>query len=424
MSRYLAHNRAGVSAAGVTTAFSFLALAGCVFVYSLLLRSNAAVFEWGRHFAAQLGWSASVVSQAIPPNRVVVLLESVPTVPGKRKPVPSKMASLPVPEVPKGKPAPETATRAGPSVPVFAEKSEPARRLAAIPAVPDIPASKASPEAPTVISAKKPAKTPAKTPAKEPAKTPVTTADADGKTPVQVAPADSLRERKSGEELAALVPGPEDDIREGKAPAVTEPQAVPSDKAADEPQKPLPFNPAPERDEIARFEYQAKSGVPAAQVALAQRYHAGDGVEKSTLKALYWYHRAAGFGNVDAQFNLGLMYYLGDGVPKDLVSAYRWIALAAQRQDRRAKVVLDGLHRSLPGPVFTALVFPEPIVLGPAPARAAPMQTRAATMHPPSAPMAVTAPQTALTNAALRQNMNMVSYWKPSVFLLGNKPLP
>jgi TPR repeat protein len=129
------------------------------------------------------------------------------------------------------------------------------------------------------------------------------------------------------------------------------------------------------------------------------------------------------------------MYYLGDGVPKDLVSAYRWISLAAEQKDRRAQVVLDGLHRSLPGPVFTALVFPEPVVLGRTPTRTPPLRntpvekptedaSARTVRYAPEPAQSPAASPAASPVASLRHGMNTVSFWKPSVFLLGNKPLP
>jgi hypothetical protein len=229
-------------------------------------------------------------------------------------------------------------------------------------------------------------------------------------------PADSPQTAAPAPQTAALLPGTDPRPGPVPAPSVRKTPATPPEKFS------------PEKFSLDRLRERAQEGLPAAQLALAQRYHIGDGVAASALKALYWYHRAAGSGNVEAQFNLGLMYYLGDGVPKDLVSAYRWVSLAAEQKDRRARVVLDGLHRSLPGPVFTALVFPEPVVLGPAPTRNPPLR------HTPvekptedaSARTARSAPEPVPSPSAesLRHGMNTVSFWKPSVFLLGNKPLP
>ncbi|MEX2449472.1 MAG: hypothetical protein WD407_01300 [Rhodospirillales bacterium] len=391
MSHYLAHHRSDVPPAGVAAALSFLALAGCVFVYSLMLRSNDAVFDWGRQAAAQLGWATPSVSQAIPMNRVIVLLDrgdtsgntprAPTTAPVRIAPTmtaPAMTASAPpgVPSEPESKVPEPLATR------------EASRTIAAIPPVPALPPESSMPARPPSASAQT-----------SPA---VQTPPVSARPAEPADPADPPQAAAPAPQTAALAPGP--------APSVRELPAMP-----------------PEKFSLDRLRERAQEGLPAAQLALAQRYHIGDGVAASALKALYWYHRAAGLGSVEAQFNLGLMYYLGDGVPKDLVSAYRWISLAAEQKDRRAKVVLDGLHRSLPGPVFTALVFPEPVVLGPAPTRNPPL--RSTPIQKPTegafARTARYAPEPAQSQAeSLRHGMNTVSFWKPSVFLLGNKPLP
>ena len=58
---------------------------------------------------------------------------------------------------------------------------------------------------------------------------------------------------------------------------------------------------------------KAKEGDPTSQFQLAWLFYDGDGVEQSYTKAIEWFKKAAGQGNVDAQFNIGRMYEGGTG---------------------------------------------------------------------------------------------------------------
>jgi TPR repeat protein len=99
------------------------------------------------------------------------------------------------------------------------------------------------------------------------------------------------------------------------------------------------------------FRAAAESGSPEGQLALGVAYRNGTGVPQDHEEALRWIYKAAEGGSAKARFVLGMMYEEGDGVPKDLVAAHAWLnlaaatlppeesALAAQRRDWLADVM-------------------------------------------------------------------------------------
>lgn len=111
---------------------------------------------------------------------------------------------------------------------------------------------------------------------------------------------------------------------------------------------------------------QAASGNVGAQVSLADRYEAGDGLERDVLKACVWYIIAGAQGDLAAKdqavrlsrrlpqfqiaeirFNVGKMYMQGTGVKRDLVSAYSWFVLAQAAGDVRARDEQEKLKVSM-----------------------------------------------------------------------------
>ena len=64
---------------------------------------------------------------------------------------------------------------------------------------------------------------------------------------------------------------------------------------------------------------------------------------KDSVKAAYWWHKAANQGIVEAQFNLGTCYEKGNGVTKDLSEAVKWYKMAAKQGDRDAQKKLKKL---------------------------------------------------------------------------------
>lgn len=81
----------------------------------------------------------------------------------------------------------------------------------------------------------------------------------------------------------------------------------------------------------AQLEQAATSGQAEAQFALAERYHAGDGVLQNFRTALVWYERAAAQGHADAQNRLGQYHHAGLAGPRDAQAALRWLRAAADQ---------------------------------------------------------------------------------------------
>ncbi|MEL0106669.1 MAG: hypothetical protein VW802_06965 [Rhodospirillaceae bacterium] len=176
--------------------------------------------------------------------------------------------------------------------------------------------------------------------------------------------------------------------------------------------------PVPEEDGgdfLTQLHKKAYAGDAAAQLALAKHYHTGGGVSVSQIKAMFWYQKAALQGVAEAQLNLGMIYHAGDGVPKNPAKAYRWINMAAGQNDPRAQAVLKALHRSMPAPVFTAMVFPDSIILEPDPIIISSQTVRAQ----PASAKNITG---IITGDPV--NIQAVDFWKPDIVVLGNKPLP
>jgi TPR repeat protein len=78
---------------------------------------------------------------------------------------------------------------------------------------------------------------------------------------------------------------------------------------------------------------RAESGEAAAQYALAERYHHGDGVLQNYARAADWYERAARQGLAEAQNRLGQYYHSGLGRAIDQTEALRWLRAAAEQGD-------------------------------------------------------------------------------------------
>ena len=76
------------------------------------------------------------------------------------------------------------------------------------------------------------------------------------------------------------------------------------------------------------------------EIILAGDYFTGTGVKQDIQKAAYWYEKAAGHGNPDAQNEIGYFYQAGIGVPKDNQRALHWYQLSAASGCSQAKVNL------------------------------------------------------------------------------------
>ncbi|MGA2570975.1 MAG: tetratricopeptide repeat protein [Terracidiphilus sp.] len=76
------------------------------------------------------------------------------------------------------------------------------------------------------------------------------------------------------------------------------------------------------------------------EIKLAGDYMVGRGVVQDVKEAAYWYEKAAGAGDPDAQLETGYLYEAGVGVPRDPIRAVHWYQLAASGGLVRAKVNL------------------------------------------------------------------------------------
>ena len=91
----------------------------------------------------------------------------------------------------------------------------------------------------------------------------------------------------------------------------------------------------------------AEAGHLHAQHNLAVAYANGDGVEMDFNKALAWWTLAASSGNADSQYNLGIVYATGvHGVAKNLKMAKKWWRMAAMKGDPMAQYNLGTIYAS------------------------------------------------------------------------------
>ncbi len=87
---------------------------------------------------------------------------------------------------------------------------------------------------------------------------------------------------------------------------------------------------------VKGFKLLAEQGDPRGQYGLAIMYDLGEGVSRSSKKAMEYYTVAAEQGFADAQNNLGVMYDQGEGVEKNYKEALKWYKLAAENGNRDA----------------------------------------------------------------------------------------
>jgi uncharacterized protein len=80
------------------------------------------------------------------------------------------------------------------------------------------------------------------------------------------------------------------------------------------------------------------------QIKLAGDYLIGRGVAQDLKLAAYWYEKAAGSGNPQAEMQIGYFYDAGIGVEKDPARAAHWYQLAAAGGLAGAKVNLGVLY--------------------------------------------------------------------------------
>ncbi len=85
-----------------------------------------------------------------------------------------------------------------------------------------------------------------------------------------------------------------------------------------------------------------------AQFRIGAMYNEGKGVPKNYIEAMKWFRKAAEQGNSKGQSFLGIMYDQGKGVNKDLVQALAWYTVAsASKMDASAVELRDELEKGL-----------------------------------------------------------------------------
>jgi hypothetical protein len=84
----------------------------------------------------------------------------------------------------------------------------------------------------------------------------------------------------------------------------------------------------------------AEQGSVRDEIALAGHYFTGNGVTQDPKMAAFWYEKAAGHGNPEAQNEIGYFYQAGIGVAIDSKRAFHWYQLAAASGLTTAKVNL------------------------------------------------------------------------------------
>lgn len=88
---------------------------------------------------------------------------------------------------------------------------------------------------------------------------------------------------------------------------------------------------------IVELKVKAQGGDASAQLALANAYFNGKGIQKNEDLAFKWYLAAAEHGNADAQTQVGYMYRNGVGVEQDKDLAANWYAKGAAQGNANAR---------------------------------------------------------------------------------------
>ncbi|MDR7308528.1 tetratricopeptide repeat protein [Rhodoferax saidenbachensis] len=92
---------------------------------------------------------------------------------------------------------------------------------------------------------------------------------------------------------------------------------------------------------FACFMKAAELGTPEAQLAVAQAFTKGDGVDPDVLQAFHWCKAAAEQGLAASQHALAEMYAAGQGVSPDLDAAFFWYRRAASQRYAPAQVAME-----------------------------------------------------------------------------------
>jgi TPR repeat protein len=102
----------------------------------------------------------------------------------------------------------------------------------------------------------------------------------------------------------------------------------------------IPACAEPAEADLTSVRTLAEQGSVRDEIALAGHYFSGNGVTQDPKMAAYWYEKAAGHGNPEAQNEIGYFYQAGIGVPTDPKRAFHWYQLAAASGLPTAKINL------------------------------------------------------------------------------------
>jgi len=94
------------------------------------------------------------------------------------------------------------------------------------------------------------------------------------------------------------------------------------------------------KEAFSWYSTAAENGNVMAKYAIGHAYEFGRGVELNKKFAFDWYFVAAKRGDVNAMYKVAMYYYVGDVIAKNLEQAYRWFWEAANRDDSRAQNML------------------------------------------------------------------------------------
>ena len=91
----------------------------------------------------------------------------------------------------------------------------------------------------------------------------------------------------------------------------------------------------------------AEMGDSASQLALADLYQSGEGIQKDDVEAVRWLRAAAAQGETGAAYKLANAYKIGQGVPASKIDAYCWFVLASDAGDDRSEEQIKELTPQL-----------------------------------------------------------------------------
>jgi TPR repeat protein len=93
-------------------------------------------------------------------------------------------------------------------------------------------------------------------------------------------------------------------------------------------------------EDLKHVRMLAEQGSIRDEITLAGDYFIGKGVKQDPKMAAYWYEKAAGHGDPQAQNQIGYFYQAGIGVSQDSKRAVHWYQLSASSGFAKAKVNL------------------------------------------------------------------------------------